>query len=376
MAALRSLARFVAELVRAQHRDQLLVRAGALAYTTLLSLVPLLTVGLVTVGRVQPERAAVMVQAIATVLPFSPERVQATLATFAQRTAALGWIAVAISVLLTFNAFYQIEEVVNDIWGVPKRRLWRWRLASFAMVLLWGPLLLATLFSGLYWLSSRPWYHVIAPFARPLPAILAAVVLASLYRWVPHTNVTWHAAIIGAVVAALVLTALHVGFQTYFLFAADLNVIYGSLSLLLFFLFSLFLFWLAVLLGAEASWVAGHMRPSAPPTGLEAVLELLLRIHREGSLSTDSVIRTLGHGGNDILASLAARPGILDAEASGWRLARNAEEITLGEVRARTGTAGSGERDSLTLAALAKQLNDEEPAAGPDEPANAVSKTS
>jgi len=138
MAALRSLAHFVAELVRAQHRDQLLVRAGALAYTTLLSLVPLLTVGLVTVGRLQPERAAVMVQAIATVLPFSPERVQATLATFAQRTAALGWIAVAISVLLTFNAFYQIEEVINDIWGVPKRRLWRWRLASFAMVLLWG----------------------------------------------------------------------------------------------------------------------------------------------------------------------------------------------------------------------------------------------
>lgn len=31
MSALRSLARFVGELVRAQHRDRLLVRAGALA---------------------------------------------------------------------------------------------------------------------------------------------------------------------------------------------------------------------------------------------------------------------------------------------------------------------------------------------------------
>jgi len=375
MAALRSLAHFVAELVRAQHRDQLLVRAGALAYTTLLSLVPLLTVGLVTVGRLQPERAAVMVQAIATVLPFSPERVQATLATFAQRTAALGWIAVAISVLLTFNAFYQIEEVVNDIWGVPKRRLWRWRLASFAMVLLWGPLLLATLFSGLYWLSSRPWYHMIAPFARPLPAILAAVVLASLYRFVPHTEVTWRAAIIGAIVAALVLTALHVGFQAYFLFAADLNVIYGSLSLLLFFLFSLFLFWLAVLLGAEASWVAGRVHPSTRPSGLEAVLELLLIVRREGSQSTDAVIRTLGHGGNDTLASLAARPRILEAGPSGWRLARNAEEITLGELRVRTGTGGDGERDSLTLAAFAKQANGEAAASPPEGPANGPSET-
>jgi uncharacterized BrkB/YihY/UPF0761 family membrane protein len=90
MSALRSLARFVGELVRAQHRDRLLVRAGALAYTTLLSLVPLLTVGLVTVSQLQPERAAVMVQAIATVLPFSPERVQATLGEVRARTGTGG----------------------------------------------------------------------------------------------------------------------------------------------------------------------------------------------------------------------------------------------------------------------------------------------
>ena len=213
--ALRVLARFLGELIRAQHRDQLLLRAGALAYTALLSLVPLLTVVLVTVSRVQPERFAVVVQAIATVLPFSPARVQTTLTAFAERTAALGWIAVAISVALTFNAFYQIEEVINDIWGVPKRRRWQWRLVSFAMVLLWGPLLLLALGSGLYWLSSRQWYPLIAPIGRPLPAILGAVVLAALYRWVPHTRVTWRAASTGAAVGAVALTVIHIAFQTY-----------------------------------------------------------------------------------------------------------------------------------------------------------------
>ena len=184
-----SLGQFVAELARAQHRDQLLVRAGALAYTTLLSIVPLLTVALVTMGRVQPERAALVVSGIAAVLPFSPEHVQATLADFAQRTAALGWIAISISVLVTFNAFYQIEEVFNAMWGVPPRR--QWRLASFAMMLLWGPLLLAALFSGLYWISSQSWYRHIAWLGRPLPTMLSMVVLTALYRWVPHTRVTW-----------------------------------------------------------------------------------------------------------------------------------------------------------------------------------------
>jgi hypothetical protein len=79
-----------------------------------------------------------------------------------------------------------------------------------------------------------------------------------------------------------------------------------------------------VLLGAEGSWVAGHVHPSPRPGGFEAVLELLLSI--------DAVVRRLGHGGN-------------------------------------------GERDSLALAALATQVNGEEPAAVPEEPANAVSET-
>lgn len=354
--------------MRAQHRDQLLVRAGALAYTTLLSIVPLITVALVTVGRVQPERVAVVVQAIATVLPFSPAHVQGTLAAFAERTAALGWIAVAISVLLTFNAFYQIEEVINDIWGVPRRRRWQWRLISFTMVLLWGPLLLTALGSGLYWLSSRQWYPLVAPIGRPLPAILGAVVLAALYRWVPHTRVRWRAAFTGAAVGALALTIIHIAFQTYFLLAEDLNVIYGSLSLLLFFLFSLLLFWLAVLLGAEASWVVGHAVPVPRPNGVEALVNLLLAVHREGSLSTDAVVRLLGHSGHDVLASLAAAPSILFADASGWRLARTAEAITVGEVRERVGIAPSGGPESLTLAALAKQVNREAPEGAPAEP--------
>lgn len=356
----RSLGQFVAELAHAQHRDQLLVRAGALAYTTLLSIVPLLTVALVTVGRVQPERAALVVSGIAAVLPFSPERVQATLTDFAQRTAALGWIAISISVLVTFNAFYQIEEVFNAIWGVPPRRQWQWRLASFAMMLLWGPLLLAALFSGLYWISSQSWYRHIAWLGRPLPTMLSMVVLTALYRWVPHTRVTWRAALAGAAVAGFAMTAVHLGFQSYLAFSDELNVVYGSLVLLLFFLVSLFLFWFALLLGAEASWVVGRSAPPRRPGALQALIDLLLEIQRAGTLSTDAVVRQLGHTGDDVLARLASTPAILTGDASGWRLARSAEMITLTELRARAGgeTSGEGEGDNgVTLALAGKQTD-------------------
>ncbi len=353
--------RFVTELVRAQFRDQLMLRAGALAYTTLLSIVPLLTVALVTVGRVQPERAAVVVRAIATVLPFSPLRVQATLAAFAERTAALGWVAVAISVVVTFNAFWQVEEVINAIWGLPRRRRWELRLVSIGTLIVTGPLLLTALFSALYWFSSQPWDRVVAPLTRPLPAVLAAVVLTALYRWVPHTKVSWRAALTGAGVGAAALTALHLSFQTYVGLASDLNVIYGSLAMLLFFLLSIFLLWFAVLLGAEASWVAGHAQSAPRSDGIQRVLAMLAEVHRQGSLSTDRLVRLLGHAGDDLLARLAAAPEILTAGASGWRLARAPEAITLAEVRERAGVAAAGSEDSeldaFTLAGFIKRSN-------------------
>lgn len=359
--------RFVAELVRAQHRDQLMLRAGALAYTTVLSIVPVLTVVLVMIGRVQPERAAVVVSAIATVFPFSPTRVQATLAAFAQRTAALGWLSVAISVLVTFNSFWQIEEVINAIWGLPRRRRWAVRLVSIAMVVVTGPLLLAALFSALYWLSSRPWYLAAGPLTRPLPMLLAAIVLTAVYRWVPHTRVSWRAAVTGAAVGAVALTIIHLTFQTYIGLASDLNVIYGSISMLLFFLVSLFLLWFAILLGAEASWVVGHAMPTRRTDGAQRLLTTLVTVHRNGSLSTDALVRLLGDSGDDVLARLAAIPPILTGGSTGWRLARPPEAITVGEVRERTGSspldAGDGVPDTLTLAAFVKEANSGEVAA-------------
>jgi membrane protein len=343
-----------------------MLRAGALAYTTLLSIVPVLTVALVTVGRVQPERAAVVVRAIATVLPFSPMRVQATLAAFAQRTAALGWLAIVISVFVTFNAFWQIEEVINAIWGLPRRRRWEVRLVSIGTLLVTGPLLLTALFSALYWLSSRPWYRLVAPLTRPLPAVLAAVVLTALYRWVPHTKVSWRAAFTGAGVGAFALTLLHLTFQTYVGLASDQNVIYGSFAMLLFFLLSIFLLWFAILLGAEASWVVGHALPAPRSDGIQRLLNMLVAIHRQGSISTDAVVRLLGHSGDDLLARLASAPAILSGGSSGWRLARAPESITVAEVRERAGVLSPHPDDEgldmLTLAGFVKQSHSGETA--------------
>lgn len=333
------------------------MRAAALAYTTLLSLVPLMTVALVTVGRVQPERAEQVVRGVAAVLPFSPARIQATLTLLAERTAALGSVAIVLSAGVTLHLFYQIEEVINTIWGLPHRRRWQWRLASFLMVLLWGPLLLTALFSTLYWIYSLPGFGQIAPLVRPLPAIFAVFALTAMYRWVPHTSVPWRAAAAGAAVATAFLAGLHYGFQAYVTFASELNVIYGSLSLLLFFLVSLFLFWLAILLGAEASWVVGHLPAPQPGTQADVVLAALAEAAHDGALSSERAAELLGDESPQVLKLLAEEPAITQRQATGWRLARPADDVSVGEVLERLGTTGGDGRwsDDTTLAAVVKE---------------------
>lgn len=322
------LGRFILELARAQHRDHLMLRAAALAYTTLVSLVPLLTVALVTVGRVEPERAELVIQALAAVLPFSPSQVQTTLTAMAERSVALGWISVAASVLVSFYAFFQIEEVINTIWAVPGRRRWQWRLASFAGLLVWGPLLLVMLFSFLFWVSSQQWFPAVALLARPLPTVFAAAALTAVYRWIPHTTVRWRWALAGAAVAAVTLTLVHVAFQAYLQLAGGLDVIYGSLSLVLLFLLSLYLFWFGILLGAEGAWVAAFVENPGQAAARPEVLQLLLEVSRQGLVTHQRAAELLGEDATLTLAALARRGGLLAPTAEGWRPGKAATEIT------------------------------------------------
>jgi len=356
--------RFVSDLYRAQQRDQVVLHAGSLAYTTLLSLVPLLTVALVTVGRVQPERAELVVRAMATMIPFSPVRVQATLTMFAERTASLGWLAIVISVIVTIYALYQIEEVINTVWGLPHRRHWQWRVASLTAVLFWGPLLLTALFSILYWLSAQPWYATVAPVARPLPALFAIAVLAGIYRWAPHTRVPWRAALAGASVATTLLIVLHLTFQAYLDIASDLNVIYGSLSLLLFFLMSLFFFWTAILLGVEASWVVGALYAGAGNGGTAGIVALLAELQREGSITTARAEQWLGSSSHVVLSLLAAPPAIIVRQHHHWVLARETKPATLEEICQRLKLDVEGGRHAAASAQDAA-VGDQQPAAPP-----------
>ncbi|MCS7182980.1 MAG: YihY/virulence factor BrkB family protein [Thermoanaerobaculum sp.] len=242
----------LAELRRRLSQHSLPLHAAALAYTTLLSLVPLFSVVFVVTSQVDLAKAEQVLTQLAQLLPFSPQQLQGTLATLTRKTAALGLLGLAFSLLAALNALWQVDVVLAVMAG-GRRRRWL-RLTSFLTLLLVGPLLLAALLTlssllpgqgtGLFW-RVLPW------LARHGAGLF---VLCLVYKLVPPRKPPWSAALLGASVATLLLSGISRSVVVYWRLLPQLDLIYGPLSLLLLFLMSLMLSWLAFLFGAELAF--------------------------------------------------------------------------------------------------------------------------
>ena len=90
--------------------------------------------------------------------------------------------------------------------------------------------------------------------------VLSTVVVLLLYRFVPARGLRVRDGVVGAIVTALLLQLISLASAWIYEKTTELSVIYGSLTAVLVFLYSLYLFASALLLGAEvaAAWCRPH----------------------------------------------------------------------------------------------------------------------
>lgn len=167
----------------------------------------------------------------------------------------LGLIAGAILML------GRIEETFNDIWGITRRRGWRYRIPDYCFVLTLGPVLLA----GAAALASGPYLHTTQAFTHGMPFISGLVfkllplallwlAFAAFYKVVPNTKVRFDAAFVGGFVGG---SLWHLNNFLGFLYVPKFvtnNKIYGGIGLALVFMFGLYLSWLILLFGAQVAY--------------------------------------------------------------------------------------------------------------------------
>lgn len=259
----RQLARYISLTLHQAAEDSVLLTASALAFVTVLSLIPLLTAFSFIGTRVFQQYPQRTMEVVVQILPYSEETVVDKLGEFLDQAETLHGFGLAVFVTTALLAFSTVEESLNRIWNVSKRRPFKVRLLSFLLLLFWGPLLIGVTFSSLIALRQSPALRRLfqeSLLLNLLPLAATIVGLTTLYWLVPYTPVRLRNALAGGLLAAILLEMLRTGFAAYVQFFRGVNVVYGSFAFGLLFMLSIELTWMIVLLGSEAAYTAQHFR--------------------------------------------------------------------------------------------------------------------
>ncbi|HUP65656.1 MAG TPA: YhjD/YihY/BrkB family envelope integrity protein [Thermoanaerobaculia bacterium] len=253
---------FIRELYREFWRAEVTSRAASLAYTTLLSLIPLIVAFSATLGRwfqtALPEFRARLDQFLNLILPYESSQFAHHINNFVERAGAASGLGAAIFLIVSFRLFMAVEGAVNQIWNVEAVRGYRPRLRAFTMIFFWGPVLIGLGFTILASVGHNSAVSSIVynPILAAISPILVMFVAFTMLFWlVPATPVQLRAAAIGAGFSAVTFELVRVGFKFYAsaLFTGRLNVIYGTLGLFVLFLIALEMMWIVILMGVAVS---------------------------------------------------------------------------------------------------------------------------
>ncbi len=267
---------FSVYLAKTYFDDCGLCSASALTFTTLLSLVPLITV-ILTLFAILPIFNGFAEQAKQFIfnnfMPASGEAIQHYLDQFtagANQLTSIGLGFLFISALMLMNT---IESTLNDIWHVQEKRKLLAKLFIYFTMLTTVPLLIGISLSITSYLSSLPFIgqttlisDIENQLLRFLPFISSFMACSLLYTHVPNTKVQIKHALIGALVAAILFELAKKGFAFYITSFPTYELIYGALSTIPVFLMWIYISWLVIIFGAAITYCLGHPESSPAST--------------------------------------------------------------------------------------------------------------
>jgi membrane protein len=294
---LRQRLHFWVMVYRSFVRNRCPVRASALAYGSLLAMIPMLAVVLsVTTGLlknqgeegirnfvdqmvkqitpyvgvetaaegatdervVQAQKQAA--QARAEAVKQINEYVQRAQSKTVGATGLIAFILVAVSMLA------RIEATFNDIWGVARGRVWYMQIVLYTWAIFVGPVALLCALglttttqvgrlaqaTKLQFLLQNPLLSGLLGHA--IPVLVLSATFAMIYLALPNTKVRFSAALAGGLAAGLLW---HLNNKLSVLFVSRItsnSAIYGSLGIVPVFMVGMYFGWLILLFGAQVAY--------------------------------------------------------------------------------------------------------------------------
>ena len=279
IASLPSLYRHATHLLRFAYRvimrfidDRCIQRASALAYASLLAIVPMVALGISVFTSFQAFDAmagSISNSLLEYLLPTSQKAVQDYLGTVADKTTAISVFGV-LGLLFTATALLNtIEEAFNDIWRITRARAWLSKFITFWATLTLAPILIGASITITSYFTALPVIKEVAEGASYIreapflvPWLMSSLAMATMYSVLPNTSVPFRYAAVGGLVAGALFEWTKFGFAFYVTEVVDYERLYGALSTLPVFLIWIYLVWVIVLIGSEVAFCLQHPEQS------------------------------------------------------------------------------------------------------------------
>ncbi|MGE0482831.1 MAG: virulence factor BrkB family protein [Gammaproteobacteria bacterium] len=266
---------FCRYLAQRFEQDHCTRAAASLAYTSLLALVPLLTVVFVTLSAFPAFtewRSAIEDFVFRNFVPALGDQVRGYMVEFTTKARGLraaGVIALLVTVLAMMST---IESTFNVIWGIHRKRPLMIRFLVYWAVLTLGPILIGAGMLATSYVVSLPLLgdgaaglrtHLIGVF----PVLATTIAFVLFFKLIPYRPVPLRHALVGGIIASLLFELAKRGFAVYVTQFPSQQAIYGAFATLPIFLLWIYLSWVIVLLGAEITQCLTTFQAQGPRRG-------------------------------------------------------------------------------------------------------------
>jgi membrane protein len=257
------LLKFLRMYWRLWNRHQIPMRAAALTYTLILSLVPLLAVCLsavslvIDVKRVANEFKLLLIKHLAIGTgKFVGQYIDIFL--YKVRFKTIGYVGFAVLLLTALFLLGSVEESINRIWGIRRKKaIWK-RVVIYNLLLFLGPVSVSLSIATTTVVQSL--FPQLLLKANLGIVLLSWLFLAFTYKIFPNKKVEWKAAFTSGMLVALFMELAKWGYASYIAKALLYNKVYGSLAALPLFLIWMYLNWILFLGGALFTFMLQHHR--------------------------------------------------------------------------------------------------------------------
>lgn len=245
-------------IVRRFFSENMMQTSSALAFTTLMALVPLVAVVLAVAGAIPffdllVNRLDLLIREA--LLPSGAAgTIAGSIGKFSHKAQQLTWAGIALLSVTAFLLMNTIERAFNHLWLVkPRPILARFRLYVFVMMI-WPFALGAVagvmsfaVTASLGWFDEPLWFRRLA--LKVLAMLLLGLFFSFLYYAVPNADVSKRSAMIGGLFATVAFSLMQKVFEMFLVSSATLKSIYGAFAVFPVFLVWLHLSWAVVLFG-------------------------------------------------------------------------------------------------------------------------------